>query len=169
MRAERCGARWSMCKMRRGLCQCARVAASLVCAQAFNVSHKNYRISELAHWMKHVLRDKKPVEVDVLYTEGPLPRSYQVSTQKFRDAFGYSPPRGIAQSVLKMWQRFEQSECTDFDNPMYYNIVWLKLLTAMQARLVKWGRYFLSREESRIPRFDPLLEDVPVNRRGGAK
>ena len=116
--------------------------AKLVCAQAFNVSHKNYRVSELAHWMKHVLRDKKPIEVDVVYSDGALPRSYQVSTVKFREAFGYQPPRGIAQAVMSLWERFENGESTDFDNPMYYNIAWLKLLTSMQSRLSEMGSVF---------------------------
>ncbi len=111
----------------------------VVRAQAYNVFHKNYRILELAHWTKHVLRDKKHIEVDVLYQDGIPPRSYQVSGGRFRDAFGYSPPRGIAQAVLSMWQRFEQDIAVDFGNPEYYNIAWLKLLTTMQGRLDEMG------------------------------
>ena len=112
----------------------------VVCGQAFNMLHKNYRILELAHWTKYVLRDKKHIEVDVMYQDGVPPRSYQVSGDKFRDVFGYVPPRGIAQSVLNLWQRFEKGVATDFGNPEYYNIAWLKLLTAMQGRLAGMGK-----------------------------
>lgn len=114
----------------------------VICGQAFNVLHKNYRILELAHWTKHVLRDKKHVEVDVVYQDGVPPRSYQVSGQRFREAFGYEPPRGIAQALHKLWQRFEGGTGTDFGNPEYYNIAWLKLLTSMQTRLDGMGPVF---------------------------
>jgi nucleoside-diphosphate-sugar epimerase len=108
--------------------------------QSFNVLHKNYRILELAHWTKYVLRDKKPIEVDVMYQDGVLSRSYQVSGDKFRDVYGYTPQRGIAQSVLSLWQRFEKGIATDFGNPEYYNIAWLKMLTSMQGRLAEMGQ-----------------------------
>lgn len=122
--------------------------ADVVCNKGFNVLHKNYRILELAHWTKHVLRDKKNIEVDVLYQDGVPPRSYQVSGTRFRETFGYIPPRGIAQAVLKLWQRFEQNKCTDFGNPEYYNIAWLKLLTSMQGRLEGMGPVFPQRQSN---------------------
>jgi nucleoside-diphosphate-sugar epimerase len=113
--------------------------AEVVRGRAFNLLHKNYRILELAHWTKYVLRDKKPIEVDVMYQDGVPPRSYQVSGDKFRDVYGYVPPRGIAQSVMNLWQRFEKGTAVDFGNPEYYNIAWLKMLTAMQGRLAAMG------------------------------
>ncbi len=118
--------------------------------RAFNVLHKNYRILELAHWTKHVLRDKKRIEVDVLYQDGVPPRSYQVSGARFREAFGYDPPRGIAQALLKMWDRFERGLSTDFANPEYYNITWLKLLTSMQGRLSVMGPVLPQRKLSEV-------------------
>lgn len=114
--------------------------AEVVRGRAFNLLHKNYRILELAHWIKYVLRDKKHIEVDVMYQDGVHPRSYQVSSDKFRDVYGYVPPRGIAQSVMNLWQRFEKGIAVDFGNPEYYNIAWLKMLTAMQGRLAEMGR-----------------------------
>ncbi len=111
----------------------------IIRAKPFNVLHKNYRILELAHWTKYVLRDKRSIEVDVLYHDDILPRSYQVSGERFGEAFGYTPHRGISQAVLSMWQRFEQGKGTDFGNPEYYNIAWLKMLTTMQKRLASMG------------------------------
>jgi nucleoside-diphosphate-sugar epimerase len=112
----------------------------LVRGKAFNVIHKNYRVLELAHWIKYVLRDKKQIEVDVRYMDGVPTRSYQVSGERLRGSFGYAPGRGITQSVLDLWQRFEQGKCTDFSNPEYYNIAWLKLLTTMEGRLKRIGQ-----------------------------
>ncbi|MBN2804781.1 MAG: SDR family oxidoreductase [Deltaproteobacteria bacterium] len=111
----------------------------VVRGKAFNVLRKNYRILELAHWTKYVLRDKKHIDVEVQYTSGVPPRSYQVSGDAFKDTFGYTPQRGISQAVLDLWARLEQGEHADFGNPEYYNITWLKLLTAMQGRLAGMG------------------------------
>jgi nucleoside-diphosphate-sugar epimerase len=116
--------------------------ASLVSGRAFNVLHKNYRVLELAHWSKHVLRERKDIEVDVLYQDGARARSYQVSGRAFRKVFGYDPPHGIAQALLALWERFERGVATDFGNPAYYNLAWLKLLTSMQERLARMGPIF---------------------------
>ncbi len=109
--------------------------ADLVRGRAFNVLHKNYRILELAHWCKHVLRNRRPVEVDVMYDDGVPPRSYQVTGARFAETFGYRPPRGITQTMHALWERFEGGVATDFDNPLYYNITWLRLLMRMEKRL----------------------------------
>lgn len=109
--------------------------ADLVRGRAFNVLHKNYRILELAHWCKYVLRNRRPVEVDVMYEDGVPPRSYQVNGGRFVETFGYLPPRGITATLHGLWDRFERGELTDFDNPLYYNMTWLRLLTRMEKRL----------------------------------
>ena len=97
-----------------------------------------------------MLRDKKHIEVDVLYQDGVPPRSCRVSGERFRDAFGCNPPRGIAQAVLSMWQRFEQGITTDFGNPEYYNIAWLKLLTAMHERIKRMGNVLPVKRQAEI-------------------
>lgn len=113
---------------------------NVVRGKAFNVLHKNYRVLELAHWIKYVLRDRKQIEVDVRYMDGIPTRSYQVSGNRFRETFGYTPNRGITQAVLELWHRFEQGKNTDFSNPEYYNIAWLKMLSTMQERLSRMGQ-----------------------------
>lgn len=123
----------------------------LVRAKAFNVLHKNYRILELAHWIKYVLRDKKHIEVDVMYADGVPPRSYQVSGERFHNVFGYSPHRGIAESAMNLWQRMEQGVAVDFNNPEYYNIIWLKLLTSMQSKLDAMGTVLPNEQTGFIP------------------
>lgn len=109
--------------------------ADLVRGRAFNVLHKNYRILELAHWCKYVLRQRRPIEVDVMYDDGVQPRSYQVSGARFAETFGYQPPRGITATLHALWDRFEHGQLTDFDNPLYFNMTWLRLLTRMEKRL----------------------------------
>lgn len=136
---------------------------SVVHAQAFNLLHKNYRILELAHWTKYVLRDKKQIEVDVLYQDGAPCRSYQVSANKFKEVYGYVPPRGIAQSVFDMWQRFENNINTDFGNPEYYNIAWLKMLSSMQRRIELMGTVFPRSLEGRLGQRIPFQDQHKNN------
>jgi len=119
-------------------------------SKAFNVLHKNYRILELAHWIKHVLRSQKDIDVDVQYSDSVSLRSYQVSGDLFRENFGYAPSRGISKAVLHLWDNFQQGIVTDFDNPEHYNIRWLTLLDNMQGRLQAMGSVF-SKPNNKTP------------------
>jgi nucleoside-diphosphate-sugar epimerase len=121
-----------------------------VSGKAFNVLHKNYRVIELAHWTKHLLREKKQIEVDVRYGDGVAPRSYQVSGARFQDTFGYTPGRGITQSIYELWSMFERGEKTDFGNPIYYNIQWLELLCSMQEKLARMGTVLPRKEKAAV-------------------
>jgi nucleoside-diphosphate-sugar epimerase len=124
---------------------------NLIRGRAFNVLHKNYRVLELAHWIKYVLRDKKRIEVDVFYQDGVPPRSYQVSGENFRSAFGYNPGRGIAQAAMELWSQMERGQFVDFGNPQYYNITWLRMLTVMQERLAQMGQVLPRENQFFIP------------------
>ncbi len=108
----------------------------------YNVAHKNYRILELAHWVKEVLRPRRCIEVDVRYFPPVKLRSYRVSLGKIRDELGFEARRGIAHSVNEMWEIVESGKCNDFQNPHYYNIRWMCLLHEMEQRLKEIGRIF---------------------------
>lgn len=96
--------------------------------QVFNVSHKNYRVLELAHWIKEVLKNKKLIEVDAKYNDlSARERSYRVSTEKIKKVLGFEAKRGITEGVNEIWSYLERGEYTDFGNPKYYNIKWMEL------------------------------------------
>jgi nucleoside-diphosphate-sugar epimerase len=96
--------------------------------QIFNVSHRNYRISELALRVREALR-----QVGVDPEIGPDygykgVRSYRVSTKKIEHVLGFRPKVDIEESVVDMVEKIRRYGYTDFDNPRYYNIRWMRLL-----------------------------------------
>lgn len=107
---------------------CLRAPEERIRGQIFNISHKNYRILELAHWVKEILKDKKSIEVDVNYSDlSARDRSYRVSTEKIEQQIGFIAKRGVADAVKTIWGYLENNEYADFDNPKYYNIKWMEL------------------------------------------
>jgi nucleoside-diphosphate-sugar epimerase len=107
---------------------CLNAPEEKIKGQIFNLSHKNYRVIELAHWIKEVLKDKKQIEVDAKYDDlSARDRSYRVSTEKMKTVLGFEPKRGVTEAVNEIWSYLEKGEYTDFGNPKYYNIKWMEL------------------------------------------
>jgi len=96
--------------------------------QIFNVSRRNYRISELALWLREVLREIHiDVEIRTTYTQAGV-RSYRISNRKLKRALDFEYRHDIEHAVRDMVQRIQEGECADFENLRYYNISWMKLL-----------------------------------------
>ena len=55
-------------------------------------------------------------------------RSYRVSTQKIERVLGFRPKVSVEESVVDIVEKIRSFGYTDFDNPRYYNIRWMKLL-----------------------------------------
>jgi nucleoside-diphosphate-sugar epimerase len=96
--------------------------------EVFNIVHKNYWIQSLAHWVKKVLEGKAKVEIDIDYAGQAEARGYRVSMDKAQTRLGFRADRGITAAVLEMWEALERGRFTDFENPIYYNIRWMKNL-----------------------------------------
>jgi nucleoside-diphosphate-sugar epimerase len=104
--------------------------------QIYNLSHKNYRVLELAHWIGEVLDQRYGVEIRVKRdrSNDTGARSYYVSGDKIARAIGFRAERGIAEAVTTIWDALERD---DFGpeperDPRFFNIRWLKE-TAMQG------------------------------------
>jgi nucleoside-diphosphate-sugar epimerase len=107
---------------------CLNAPEDKIKGQIFNLSHKNYRVIELAHWIKEVLKTKKQIEVDAKYDDlSARDRSYRVSTDKMKNVLGFEAKRGVTDAVNEIWDYLEKGEYTDFGNPKYYNIKWMEL------------------------------------------
>jgi len=120
---------------------CLQADLSLVGGQIFNLSYKNFRILELAHWVRKALRDIIPVDVEVEY--GPqTARTYRVSTQKIEKYLGFRPTRSVEESARHMALQIQQGIHADFHNPRYYNIRWLETLLEIQSHLQRIGSIF---------------------------
>jgi nucleoside-diphosphate-sugar epimerase len=119
--------------------------------EIFNVVYHNFRISELALRVREALRGLG-VAVDIVpdfsYTGV---RSYRVSGEKAERILGIKPKVGIQESVVNMVERIRANGCTDWDNPRYYNIRWMKFLEESQRIIGVTGSVFgLPRETDDI-------------------
>jgi nucleoside-diphosphate-sugar epimerase len=100
-----------------------------VCGQIFNLIYKNYRILELAHWIRKALRETKGLnpEIEVDYS-ARKDRSYRISGEKIKKVLGWEPKVSVEESVKDMIKKIEEYGYTDFMHPRYYNIEWMELL-----------------------------------------
>jgi len=98
--------------------------------EIFNLSHKNYRILELAHWITEILEQQRGVEVYVKRdrSKGEFRRSYYVDSEKITKALGFRPERGVAEGALEIWDALERGELGSEPekDSRYFNIRWLK-------------------------------------------
>ena len=55
-------------------------------------------------------------------------RSYRVSGKKIKRVLDFTPAVTVEEAVKDMVESIARYRFTDFDNPRYYNIAWMKLL-----------------------------------------
>jgi nucleoside-diphosphate-sugar epimerase len=120
--------------------------AADVGGQIFNLSAGNFRISEVALRTQRALADMGVhaiIEADYSYR---TIRNYRVSSEKSRRVLGFQPQVSIEQSILHMVEEIRRWNRTDFANPRYYNIEWIKLLEE-SAEIVRTHGYVLTKPE----------------------
>jgi nucleoside-diphosphate-sugar epimerase len=118
---------------------CLEAQPDKVSSQVFNIVHDNYRILDLAQQVKECLsRMGINVTLDISYDQVDH-RSYRVSGNKAADVLGYTPSISVADGVKEIAGVLQSGQYRDFDNPIHYNVRWLKLLIEMEDRLKKMG------------------------------
>ena len=120
---------------------CVEAPDEKVHAQIFNVVGKNYRILELAHWVREAFKPVKKIEIEVDYSNYKT-RSYRVSGQKIETVLGVKAMVGVKESVEHMLKMIQQHGQVDVYNPRYYNIEWMSLLNEMEDTLKRIGGVF---------------------------
>jgi len=118
---------------------CLQSDLKTIGSQIFNLSYKNYRILELAHWVRKVFRENgMDIEIEVEYgsTRG---RSYRISTKKTEQIIGFRPQVSVEESIQTMVKKIQNGIHADFNNPKYYNIQWIELLCMAENILKKTG------------------------------
>ncbi len=114
--------------------------------EVFNLTAGNFRISELAMRTKHALNEiGVPCELDVDYSYR-LVRSYRVSGEKILRTLGFQPRLTVEESIRHMVEEIRRHGYTDFSNPRYYNIEWMKLLEE-SVEIVRTHGYVLTKPE----------------------
>lgn len=109
--------------------------------EVFNLVHRNFRILELGHWIREIIKPLKKVEIEVLFGSKES-RSYRVSGDKMKKVLGFEPKVSVEDAVKTIWEILRSGRYTDFSNPIYYNIEWMKLLVEMEQKLKVIGRVF---------------------------
>jgi nucleoside-diphosphate-sugar epimerase len=112
----------------RAYITCLEAPVKKVNGQIFNVVYGNFRISELALRVVEALKGvgvKAELRPDYRY-QGV--RSYRVSGRKLERVLDFTPAVTVEEAVKDMVESISRYRYTDFDNPRYYNITWMKLL-----------------------------------------
>lgn len=122
---------------------CLEAPEEKVRGEIFNLSFKNYRVLELAHWVEKVYKDLGlgEIKIEVDYTERK-DRSYRISAKKISDVLGFTPTVSVADSIKTMIENIKKWGYTDFYHPRYYNISWMMLLSEMEKILKTMGKIF---------------------------
>ncbi|HJQ83103.1 MAG TPA: SDR family oxidoreductase [Candidatus Binatia bacterium] len=120
---------------------CVEAPEEKVRGRIFNVVEKNYRILELAHWVREAFRPLKKVEIEVDYSSYKT-RSYRVSGKRVEVELGFKPLVDVKASVERMLKMIQVNGHVDLFHPRYYNIEWMTLLHSMEETLSKIGKVF---------------------------
>lgn len=114
-----------------------------VSGQIFNLIYKNYRVLELAHWIRKAMRELKGINPEIEVDYSPRKdRSYRVSGEKIKKALNWEPKISVEESIKDMIQKIEEWGYTDYMHPRYYNIEWMKLLSQVSELQKKVKRIF---------------------------
>jgi len=142
---------------------CLQADEEKVKGQIFNVAYRNFRISELALRVREALKEvgvKAEIKVDYRY-KGV--RSYRVSSEKIQRVLGFEPTISVEESVKDMIEKIHKYGYTDFDNPRYYNIRWMKLLEEADKIIRITGTVFEAPTNTYVPNISWLREE-PVQK-----
>jgi nucleoside-diphosphate-sugar epimerase len=110
--------------------------------EIFNLVYRNFRISELALRVRSALL-AAGIEVEIVpdYRYKGV-RSYRVSGEKIKRVLGFVPSLSVEDSVADMVEKVREHDHCDFDNPIYYNIRWLKMLEQADGIIKITGKIF---------------------------
>jgi nucleoside-diphosphate-sugar epimerase len=112
--------------------------------QVFNLAAGNFRVSELALQAQLAFqRLGLPVELDIDESDRTI-RTYRISWEKAQRVLGFRARVTVGESVTRMVTEIRRRGLTDFTNPRYYNIEWMKLLEEVAGIVSRHG-YVLSK------------------------
>jgi nucleoside-diphosphate-sugar epimerase len=120
---------------------CVEAPVERVGGKIFNVVEKNYRVLELAHWVREAMKPLRKIEIEVDYATYKT-RSYRVSGKRIETELGFRPLVGVKESVERMVKAIQQGGRDDLFHPRHYNIGWMTLLQEMEETLRRIGSVF---------------------------
>ena len=96
--------------------------AETIRGEAFNISHSNATVLELAE----MVRDEIGGDVDVQIVSTDDHRSYHLSAEKALQVLGFEPKRELAQAVRDLCQAYKSGLIPEPDHPRYRNVEYMK-------------------------------------------
>jgi nucleoside-diphosphate-sugar epimerase len=120
---------------------CIEAPEDRIHGRILNTVGKNYRILELAHWVREALRSERKVEIEVDYSSQKT-RSYRVSGERIQQVLGVKPLVGVKESVENMVRKIKERPLAELHHPRHYNIEWMTLLAEMEETLRRIGGVF---------------------------
>ncbi len=121
---------------------CIEAEDEKVSGEIFNLVYRNFRISELALRVRSALKSIG-IEIDIRpdYRYRGV-RSYRVSGEKIKNRLGFTPTISVEESVVDMVEKIKKYNCMNFENPIYYNIRWMKTLEEADEIIKITGKIF---------------------------
>ena len=99
----------------------------IVGGEIFNLCEENYQVKDVAKEIYDVATKYVNPDLDILFEKDDMKgRSYRVSGNKIKKILGFSPRYSLNASLIKLIKEVMKDKDIDFDNPIYYNIRWLK-------------------------------------------
>jgi nucleoside-diphosphate-sugar epimerase len=85
----------------------------------FNAGYENHRVSEIAEMAKKIIGE----DVEIVTTPTDDNRSYHISSEKIKKAFGFVPRYSIEDAIEDLLGAFHAKKVENpMDNDLYYNI-----------------------------------------------
>ena len=104
----------------------------LVAGAIFNAGCGNHPVSELAKMVRRVVEAEMPrlAPITIETTSATDGRSYQISSRKLAERFGYVPRRTIEDAVRDLCRAFEAGKLPNsLDDERYINVTTVKRMT----------------------------------------
>ncbi|HWY54528.1 MAG TPA: SDR family oxidoreductase [Terriglobales bacterium] len=104
------------------------IEASQKISGIFNIASGNYTVGEVGDLVKMAIEEELGIRVHLAINHKTDFRNYKVSIEKAENVLSFHPNHNVKAIVKNLIEHMD--EFKDWDNPQYYNIETLKLLSA---------------------------------------
>jgi nucleoside-diphosphate-sugar epimerase len=108
------------------------IEASEKLSGIFNVASGNYTIGEVGDLVKSTLDEQMGLKVSLQILDKRDYRNYKVSIQKAENVLSFHPHHNVKRIVQNLIENMQSFK--DWDNPLYYNLETLKLISTGKLR-----------------------------------
>ena len=102
----------------------------LVGGQIFNLVEGNYTIKDIGLRICETVKNLTGKDIKVIIHGGKESRSYRIKNDKAKSIAKIIPDRIPEETSMDIVNALDSGKYTDIDNPIYYNISWMKKLVA---------------------------------------